>query len=281
MSDLSEVSDRALDHIAYLTRSRNRIRILDALAETVTETGRDPAGYERRDLRFETDVSDATLNRTLNEFEERDWVRRTSEGEYAITSPGHHIVAELTPLLVSIETLSRLGDEVALLPHTEMTIGLHHFNDASVRHAEGVGRYGFGEFLLELGRESSVVYSLTYLPGPANIEPEFTEAVIAGELEVVQVGAERLYDYINTYDNRDRLRKRLQAGAEYYSYSGHIPCNIIIFDETVVFENSRLDEFQDGTAIESRNETVREWALEIFGRYREASEEFTIEDFPE
>ncbi|MDX1747337.1 MAG: hypothetical protein R3324_15480 [Halobacteriales archaeon] len=45
----------------------------------------------------------------------------------------------------------------------------------------------------------------------------------------------------------------------------------------MVIENTRVDEIEDGTAIESRNGSVRTWALELFDRYRKESEELTVE----
>lgn len=52
----------ALEDIAYLLRSPNRVRILDALT-------RDP--YSRRELGEQTGTSRTTLDRIVNELEER------------------------------------------------------------------------------------------------------------------------------------------------------------------------------------------------------------------
>lgn len=39
--------------------------------------------------------------------------------------------------------------------------------------------------------------------------------------------------------------------------------------------------YQNGTTNESQNETVRDWAVDVFERYRSGAEEVTREDIPE
>jgi hypothetical protein len=70
-SESSEISTEALEDIAYLCRSANRVTILDALTE---------GPYSRRELANQTDASRTTLDRIVNELEERRWVERTTEG---------------------------------------------------------------------------------------------------------------------------------------------------------------------------------------------------------
>jgi len=73
-----------------------------------------------------------TRNRIVNEFEARGWVERTPDGTYAGTPTGEHLVRQFRPFLESVEAIRTLGEAVAWLPTDELSIGLHHFSDATV-----------------------------------------------------------------------------------------------------------------------------------------------------
>lgn len=77
------------------------------------------------------------------------------------------------------------------------------------------------------------------------------------------------------------IQEIIEAGGQYFTYDGHIPCNLMVFDEMVVIENNQVEGVQGGTVVESKNGVVREWALEVLEHYREESEEVTLDDFPE
>jgi DNA-binding IclR family transcriptional regulator len=70
----SPVPADALADVDYLSRSDNRVTLLDALAE---------GAATRRALAEETGVSRATLDRIVTEFEERDWAERTSPRDWS------------------------------------------------------------------------------------------------------------------------------------------------------------------------------------------------------
>ena len=66
MDQRDDIPGDILETVAYLSRTENRIEVLEALAEQPRSS---------RALRQVTGVSKATVNRILNEFEERTWAR--------------------------------------------------------------------------------------------------------------------------------------------------------------------------------------------------------------
>lgn len=281
MADSADAAADVLDHVAYLTRSEHRVQVLEALSGTIPKPGLDTPGYAPRELRDRTEASEATVNRILNEFDERGWARRDASGEYTATPTGQAIAIELAPLLDSMSAIRHLGDAVALLPLNELSIGLRHFRDARVREPEAPQPRDIDMFLTEFLSESSTFDILCYVPGTAELLDDLTQRIAAGSLDSVQILAERLVEFYTDVGEaavQEEARAHLDAGAEWYVYDGHIPCNVFIFDETVVFENSQVDGIRDGTTVVSENPVVREWALEIFERYRAAATEFTQAD---
>lgn len=283
MIDNTEETGKTMEPVAYLSRSENRLEILETLTETIPQPGTDAPGYTPRELRNLTGASEATVSRVLTGFQERGWVERTPRGEYTATPLGQSMAIEFTPLLNSMAAIQNLGDAVALLPLNELSIRLQHFGDATVVRPEGPPTLEMSRYLLEITDKSSIMYTLGYVAVTQDAMDLTTEQTISGELDPVYVQARSVRKYRqkspNQSEYRGQVRSQIEAGAELYTYDGHVPCNLWIFDETVVIENSQVDGIQNGTMIESQNEIVREWALDIFDQYRDESEKNTVEDF--
>lgn len=281
MADHPDDPDDTLEDVAYLARSGNRVRVLGALAATVTKPGQPTPGHEPRELRERTAVPKTTLSRIITEFEERGWAERNADGEYVATRRGELVASHFDPFVSSMEVLGELGEIAELLPTTELTIDLHHFSDATVRHPQGPQPDDFGRYLSDLIHDSTAMHLFSYVPVPGTLADERDETFASLDV-FVSIWPDSLWDYwMNFQGERDTTRRALRTMGEYYSFEGHLPCNLFIFDEVVVIENSQVDGVKEGTAIESRNETVREWALDVFERYRAAAVEFTVEDIPE
>lgn len=110
MSDDSVSPTHTLEPIAYLARSEHRIRVFQTLTETITKPGLDNPGYDPRDLREETGASEATISRMLNEFQDRGWIERNTNGEYVSTPLGHSIAVAFNPLVESMAAIQHFGE---------------------------------------------------------------------------------------------------------------------------------------------------------------------------
>lgn len=279
MTGTGEVPSDALEDIAYLARSENRVKVLEALSMRA---------FPRRELGERTETSRTTLGRILNEFEDRGWAERTPDGNYVATSAGEHLAAQFGPLVGSVETLRMFEDVIGLVPVDELaigpssgvTIGLHHFSDASVRRPEGNQPLNVSSYLTELVREATTFSSLCFVAAPKSMNDALREGIRSGRLTHEGVYAGGLVDHLREHPAKGPLPEDLEANnLRLYRYREHIPCQLFVFDETVVIENSQADGIESGTFLETRNETVRAWALEVIDRYIEESEIVHPEDF--
>jgi predicted transcriptional regulator len=262
MTDHSEVPSAALEDVAYLSRSENRVSILGALA-------RGPS--TRRELQESTGTSRTTLDRIVNELEERGWAERTAEGDYAATPSGEHLVNQFRPFVESVEAIRRLEETVSWLPTDELTVGLEHFSDAEVvRPERDVSEVM--DLFTDLIRNASEFHVLSGLAPPDLLERTLTECVMEGDLRTSAVMTADPLDYIREHSpHRDRWREMLEVGAEVYRYEGSIPCNVWVLDGTVLIKKSGPEPIPEsyGVPIVSVNEAVRAWALELIERYRD------------
>lgn len=108
--------------VAFVARSNNRVRVLAELTD---------APRTRRELRDRTDVSQPTLGRILDAFEERGWVRPDGQA-FALTPIGRCFAEAFDDLLSSVATLQRLQPLATRLPLGEMDFDLRRLADARI-----------------------------------------------------------------------------------------------------------------------------------------------------
>lgn len=272
MTEGGEVPGGALDTIAYLARSENRVRILRELTRSA---------YPRRDLEEVTGTSRTTLGRILGEFEERGWAERTVDGTYAATPCGEHVVAAFDPLVGAMETVERLGEAVAWLPTDDLSIDLRHFRDATVRRSAPNEPVEAGRRMSDLLADGRRFRTLTFLAPPVSVGEAMGAGVRDGRLMAEHVLAGGLVDYLREHpEGPPDWRAYLENGARVYDYDGHVPCNLFVVDETVFVGNAGAESTDPTALIESRNEAVRKWADQLIGSYREDATEVEAESFP-
>lgn len=293
MSDADDIETEALKDIAYLARSSNRVRVLDELTPEDLRTGQGWAGYTRRELEDMTGGSRPTLSRILTEFEDRGWVERTNDGRYIATRRGELVAAQFSPVVDSLGTVEELGPVADLLPIEELTVGpnagvpvpLAHFRDATIRRPKGFDPDDFSRYLIRFVEDATRFYWVTYVGPSEKLATAINEHVVGGPLRSKGIYPSHLVEHyqsvgpiIHDDDIRDQLRDETweEVGLEWHSYDGHLPCNLFIFDETVIIENSQVRGIDPGTVIEVRDETVRYWALELFERYLDRSEQVKV-----
>ena len=269
MGEPGVVPGRALGDVAYLARSENRVRILTALA-----TG----PHDRSELEETAGVARTTLGRVLGELEDRGWVERTSDGGYVATPTGELVVGEFVPLLEAMETIGALGDVAAWLPVEELSIGLGHFRDATVRRSTAHEPLGLVEYLAELVREASTFRVMTFLAPPSPVGEAIQEKVLEGELTMEGVLAGGLVEHLGDEDHQPPdWRESLEAGGRIYRYDGHVPCNLFVLDETALVVNDRPP--GNTAAVESDDETVRAELNRLYETYRAEAERVDAEYF--
>lgn len=266
----SESSIDPLEATAYLTRSENRLPILEALS-------RGP--YSRRDLVDATDASTATVGRVLNELQSRGWAERTRDG-YVTTPSGTQLVNEFQPFIGAVAAIEKLGDAVGWIPTETLTIGLHQFEDATVRRADRNDPAEAAEFLMELLAETSTFRVLTHLVSIPAVEELLRDGVHRGELSLLVVTTDDVCEYLRARpDHRSRWNEIAEAGADVYRYDARIPCNLWICDDIMLLADSHSDEGNPYDTLVLENPAVLAWARELVTQYRRDSESIDADFF--
>jgi predicted transcriptional regulator len=263
----------ALEDIAYLSRSANRVVILDSLTD---------GPYSRRTLADLTDVSRTTLDRIVNELEERGWAERTTEGDYTATAHGSHLMRRFRPFIESVEALHRLDDVLTWLPVDELDIGLEHFSDASVRRPESEDPVEAIEFINDLLRDASEFRVLAHLAPPEPLGTTLHERVTAGRMTMDGVITDDLLGFLgSTPKHAERWKALIESGSDLYRHEGPIPCNLWIFDETVLIKKSGPDPIDEsyGVPIVSENETVHSWAHDLIDEWTDTASPIDVRAF--
>lgn len=265
-----DLPDDALRDVAYLAKSGNRVRILGALAK---EAGTPKEVADR------SGASRSTLQRILTELDDRGWARRNRDGLYEATPSGRHVVDQLVPFVESIATIRALGDEVAWLPNDGLSIGLHHFRDATVRRPTPNDPMAPGMFMIDLVRDAAELNCLVHLAAPMALLQGMRDKAVGGDLESEHVLTKGLVEYIRDDGERTRIWSELESsGSDVYCYDDEIPCNLFRFDETVVL--GRTPPRGESCAfVVSENETVLAWAREMIAEHREKATRIPVEKF--
>jgi predicted transcriptional regulator len=255
----------SLEDVAYLSRSANRVVILEALT-----AGPDTRG----ELAESTDVSRTTLDRIVNELEDRGWAERATDGGYVATPAGARLIQQFEPFLESVAAIRTLGGAVEWLPDDELGIGLQHFSDAQVRHPERDDPVETVEYMTELTRAASEFRTLTHLVPPAALLEALRDGVVSGRLTLEGVTPREYSDLSTDRPNRRQWwHEMLEAGADFYVCEGQIPCNLWVIGETVLVKQSHPEPLDEsyGSPIVSTNDTVRSWAHDLIDRYRDGA----------
>lgn len=261
------IPEEALADIAYLARSANRVRILQALVS---------AHGSARELRDRTETSKTTCNRILNEFAERSWIRQTPDGKYKATPQAEHVAVQFRPFLGSMATVRALGDDVSILPADELawgpdgelTLGVHHFEDATVLHKcpqqQGVGRAE----LTRAFRTTSTIHSVSNGAPPRVVGKALQERATRGEISGIGILTAELFEYLrDNHEGPPDWAEMIDSGVEMYRYDGSVPEHLTVTDESAFV----WGETTDGTSgvLVSGSDAVRAWGIDVVERYRD------------
>lgn len=256
----SELSTEALDAVAYLARSANRVRMLDVLSR---------GAFTRGEVTDRTPASRTTVDRIVNEFQDRGWAARGSDGTYRATTQGEQLMRRFRPFVESVTALQRLDDAVEWLPLQELTIGLEHFSDAVVWEP-ATDPVETVAFMCDLVREAAQFRVLADLVPPEPLEVVITDRLQADRLTVGGVTTEQVLHHIGRRPERaERWRAMGEAGATLARHDGPLPCNLWVFDGTVLIKQSTPDpvDASYGVPIVSEDATVLRWAHDLIDEW--------------
>lgn len=257
--------DGPIDDVAFLARSPNRVRALEALSERP---------LTRSELMSEVDVSKSTASRVLADLLRRGWITE-SNGEHQTTVVGELVAADFSRLETTMAAAARLGPVAKWLPE-DLGFDLRRLADAFVLDPDRYDPVAQIERWMEITRKADQVWLVTSTISRSLAELFRDEVADGMEYRgVLSTGV------VEKCRERRAIRRPtlalLEAGSELYEFSGDMPHVLGCFDELAVFVG--LDDAgATRLAFESSDDEVRTWALQEFDRYREAATELTPDD---
>lgn len=251
--------DSALEAIAFLARSGNRVQVLRSLAAEE---------QTRQELREELPVARTTLARVLNELEDRGWIARTGRG-YGTTPEADALLEKFVPLVETAEGLQSLGDAVDWLPPAARSLDVRHFRDADITTSTAENPAGPFDRGVEVIRAADRLRVLCSTGVPRHVvvardrlvqdRLDFEGVVESGFPETLRDDPERAGPW------RDFAEANAMS-----VYEGRVPVNMYLVDEMVLLWLGELRE--DGVVIqgllESENPAVLSWAESLYEEYR-------------
>lgn len=250
----------ALDDIAFLALSENRIAILAALRD---------AEHTRDGLMETTEVSRPTLGRILDDLEERAWITQSGQ-DAQITALGTWVHDALSDFLETMDDARQLRAVERWLSTDTLPFELHCFLDATVTVPSQNDPLAPMHRASELGHTAKESRVLTHaLPTPC-LNAHW-EAITSGRQHFEAVVTPSVVATMAEPAHRSQFSDILSADrASVFVAEDPIPDVLGINDDVVYFG---VDDPKGAplALIETDDETVRAWAEETFEASREAA----------
>lgn len=251
--------DSAMESIAFLARSENRLLVLRTISD---------APQERRELREELPIARTTLARILNEFESRGWIVREARA-YRTTPVAEAILSKFEPLRATVEGIHALGEAIDWLPPPATDLDFIEFRDCSITKPttdNPAKPFDRGLELIEgAGRYRALVTTAI---------PSYVEAVrelqVDGPLDKQGVIEASFLGTLQDNPERAEPWHTFAASDTTWIYHGQVPVDLHIVDDTVLLwlRKRSEDELDVYGLLESRNAALLEWAEELFEEYK-------------
>lgn len=254
--------DSAFADIAYLTRSEHRVSTLVALTERPRS---------RSELCESTGVSSSTMRRTLDEFDDRLWVRKDGY-QYVITRLGEAIASGVEDLLDRVETERKLRAVWHWLPDAISEFPFETWSDLTVSTAEPDAPYRPVRRFQSLLEQTTTVRFLR--PEVALMDPCFDllHRLVGEGLDVTLIDRPDCHTYfLSTYP--DRSSEMLQR--DNFTVLEHDelpPYGIGLLDEHVTISCYERDSGTVQALVDSDTPAVREWAESAYETYRSSAD---------
>ncbi|MDS0475396.1 MarR family transcriptional regulator [Natrinema sp. 1APR25-10V2] len=248
----------AVADIAYLARSEHRIPTLVALTERPRS---------RSELCESTGVSSSTMRRTLDEFDDRHWIRKDGY-RYMATRLGEAIASGMEDLIERVETERKLRHVWHWLPDAIGEFPFETWSELTVTVAEPDAPYR------PVGRFESLLRETTTLrflrPEVALMDPCFDalHQLIDAGVDMTLIDRRECHTYfLSTYPERSSEMMQ-RDNFTVLEHDDLLPYGLGLLDECVTISCYEQDSGTVHALIDTDAPAVREWAESVYETYR-------------
>ena len=245
--------DSALDDIAFLANSDNRVAVFERLVDG--SRGRD-------ELIDEVDASRVTIARILRELEACEWVTRSGQ-KYTVTPLGEWVYEEFARLVDEMEAEHRLREAIQWLPPDLLTFDIRCLRDAELILVDETDATVLVRRIVEFHRSGDRIRGVARESAPAFIENQW-ELTVQGDTHVELVITPEIVETIRDHQpTARRFREMLnQENAHYFVYED-IPISVGIVNGAVGINLTDEQGTLKG-GLKTDNEIVHAWAVDLF-----------------
>ncbi|WP_144920871.1 helix-turn-helix transcriptional regulator [Halorubrum salsamenti] len=258
-------AESPIGDIAYLARSEHRVPTLVALTERPRS---------RSELCELAGVSSSTIRRTLEEFENRVWIRKDGY-QYTATRLGEVIASGMEDLIEQVETERKLRDIWHWLPDEVSEFPVETWDAMTITVAEPDSPYRPIDRFESLLKETTDLRLIR--PEIALMEPCFEVLVqlIDEGVDVVLVARPESHTYfLSTYPERS-VEMMQQDNFTVLEHDALPPYGTSLLDERAAITCYERDSGTVHILIDTDVAAIREWAQSMCETY--ASEAHPVE----
>lgn len=250
--------DTALDDVAFLANSENRVAVFEHLVETPRSRG---------EVRDQADASRVTVARVLEELESREWITRSGQ-EYTVTPLGEWVYEEFTRLVDEMEAAHRLRDPLQWLPTDEVTFDVKCLRDAELIFTAESDPTALIRRIVEFHRSGERIRGVSRGTAPVFVENHW-ELTVNGDTRVEMVMTPEALDVIRDHPpTAQKFCEMLDVENAHYSVCEGIPISVGIVDGAVGI-NLTDEQGVLKAGITTNDETVHAWAVDLFETCRD------------
>jgi predicted transcriptional regulator len=248
-----------LDDIAFLSRSINRVTVLEELS-SYPQT--------RAGLEASTDVSKVTIGRILDDFLDRGWIVKTGD-TYWTTPIGEVIATDFSQLRSTVETAQKLRSIAPYL--SEIQFDVRCLDDATITVSDPSDPMAPFERPIDLLRGAERARFLSRMISPVVLEVVH-EAVVKGALTVEAVLSESVLERIESDQEITTWTRDILDSPRAHAYLSEetTPFEAAMIDDVVAILVTDDDDIVRGF-IETTDTTVQQWFDAEFEPHRESA----------
>lgn len=262
----------SLDDIAFLTRSSNRVQVLEALGEEA---------HTRAELQKETGIPRATIGRIVTDFEKRGLVTDKRNGRgYAASLFGQFLAKELRPLLDRAEAMRKVDQVSRWLPLDEFDFPVDRLVDVTItmpRHGDPTAPIQRAATMTRSAEhiEFLVDAFVPYIFREIHDRTSRKEQTASGIITTAMFKAIRVDPEMAEMAS-ETLRSE---GATLHLYNGSCPYTIAIVDQRAAGILLLDDDDNIRGLIDTEDDAILSWAASIIKKYQEAADPINRDDF--